>query len=411
MKKKIIIAIIAFVVIGGISISLATQNKAVEVNTQAVIRGSIASYIEEIGEVKVKEHVNIYSPTAGKVSEVMVDIGDKVKEGDLLIKLDGEELSRSIEELEAQRSSILAQYNEAKKPVDKESIAKLNIEISNLEKRITTVEKEVNDKKVLFDAGAISNEEYNAAVRNLDVERGNLEKAKLDLEQLSKPVSGNILAQYEAQLKQLDLQKESLMDSGEDYKITATIEGTVLLKEVEEGSYLQPGMHIMEIGNTNDMYIESDILVGDIIKIKEGSEVILSSDDLDLTELKGKVSKIHPTAYSKVSDLGIEQKRIKIEIEIEDSTLDLKPGYELDIKIIIKKNEDTLYIPEDAVFEMDNKDFVFVVEDDKAILKEVKTGIESQRQIEVLDGLNEGDIVVLSPDNELDNGIRVKVTK
>jgi HlyD family secretion protein len=408
LKRKIIIGFIAFVLIVGVYAALAAQNKAIVVNTQEVTRGAIASYVEEIGEVKVKEHVNIYSPTAGKVSDVMVDIGDKVKKGDILIKLDGEELSRKIEELDAQRSSILAQYNEAKKPVDQETISKLKIEVSNLEKRIATAEDEVNKKKSLFDAGAISKDEYDVAVRSLDVEKGNLEKARLDLEQLTKPVSSNILAQYESQLKQIDLQKQSLLDTGDDFTITATIDGTVLFKEVEEGRYLQPGMHIMEIGNISDFYIESDILIGDVVKIKEGSEVILSSDDLDLVELKGKVSKIHPTAFSKVSDLGIEQKRIKVEIQLEDNTIELKPGYELEVKIIIDRNENGLLIPEDAVFEVDNKDYVFVVEDSKATLREVKIGIKSKKQVEVLDGLKEGDIVILSPDKNLDNGVKVK---
>lgn len=408
MKKKVVIVIIALILIAGVSTAIASQNKAIEVNTEAVTSGSIASYVEEIGEVKVREHVNIYSPTAGKVTEVLVEIGDKVKEGDILIKLDGEELSRRIEELDAQRSSILAQYNEAKKPVDKEAIEKLKIEINNLEKRIITAEKEVNDTKLLYEEGAISSGEYEAAVRNLDVEKGNLQKTKLDLEQLNKPISGNIIAQYEAQLKQIDLQKESLINSGEDYTIMAAIDGAVLMKNVEEGNYLQPGLHIMEIGNTNNLYIESEILVGDAVKIKEGSEVIISSNDLNIVDLKGVVNKIHPTAYSKVSDLGIEQKRIKIDIEIEQPDVQLKPGYELDLDIILERKENTLIIPENAVFEMDNKEYVFIVDNGKTVLREVVTGIESQRQIQIIEGLKEGDLVILSPENSIKEGIKVK---
>lgn len=408
MKKKVVIVIIALILIAGVSTAIASQNKAIEVNTEAVTSGSIASYVEEIGEVKVREHVNVYSPTAGKVTEVLVEIGDKVKEGDILIKLDGEELSRRIEELDAQRSSILAQYNEAKKPVDKEAIEKLKIEINNLEKRIITAEKEVNDTKLLYEEGAISSGEYEAAVRNLDVEKGNLQKTKLDLEQLNKPISGNIIAQYEAQLKQIDLQKESLINSGEDYTIMAAIDGAVLMKNVEEGNYLQPGLHIMEIGNTNNLYIESEILVGDAVKIKEGSEVIISSNDLNIVDLKGVVNKIHPTAYSKVSDLGIEQKRIKIDIEIDQLDVQLKPGYELDLDIILERKEDALIIPENAVFEMDNKEYVFIVDNGKTVLREVMTGIESQRQIQIIEGLKEGDLVILSPENSIKEGIKVK---
>ena len=408
MKKKIIFAIIVIVILGIVA-AIASQNSAVEVNAEEVIKGNISSYVEEIGEVKTKDYVNIYSPTSGKVVDVMVDIGDAVKVGDLLVRLDGEDIARMIEDIDAQKSSALAQYNEAKKPVDDETIEKQNIEINNIETIIENAEKELKDKEVLLDAGAISSYEYESAVRNLDFEKRNLEKARLDLQQLSKPVSSNILTQYEAQLKQLDLQKQSLMDSGKDFTITSTIEGVVLFKDIDEGSYLQPGMHVLEIGNTNSMYIEADILTGDIVKFEEGSQVVISSDDLGLTDIKGQVTKIHPRAFSKISDLGIEQKRIKVEIQINEIVENIKPGYELDLKIITDKSEDTLLAPENAVFDMEGKDYVFTIIDGKAILTQVKTGIESQRQIEILDGIEEGQIIILSPDNEIEDGIKVKI--
>lgn len=113
MKKKIIFAIIVIVILGIVA-AIASQNSAVEVNAEEVIKGNISSYVEEIGEVKTKDYVNIYSPTSGKVVDVMVDIGDAVKVGDLLVRLDGEDIARMIEDIDAQKSSALAQYNEAK---------------------------------------------------------------------------------------------------------------------------------------------------------------------------------------------------------------------------------------------------------------------------------------------------------
>ena len=411
LKKKILIAIIAVVIVGGIVAAIASRDSAIEVSVEEVIRGNISSYVEEIGEIKAKEHVNIYSPTSGRVVDLMVDIGDIVKEGDVLVRLDGDDIGRMIEEIDAQRLSVLAQYNEAKKPVDNEVIEKLNIEIRNIEQRIQAAEKELNDKEVLLEAGAVSRDEYDLALRNLDFEKGNLEKARLDLDQYQKPVSSNILAQYEAQLKQLDIQKQGLMDSSKDFTISSSIDGTILFKNLDEGSYLQPGMHILEIGNTDEMYIEADILVGDIVKFEEGSEVVISSDDLALANIKGQVEKIHPRAFSKISDLGIEQKRIKVEIGIDEIGVAIKPGYELDVKIITDKSENTLIVPEKAVFDMAGKDYVFKVVNEKALLTEVETGIESQKQIEILKGLGEGEVVILSPDNDIEDGIKVKTNK
>lgn len=408
MKKKTIIGLAALIVIIGILTAIASQYSAIEVNAEKVRRGNIASYVEEFGEVKAKDYINIYAPTSAKVESVMVDIGSLAKTGDVLAKLDGQDISRMIEEIDAQRSSILAQYNEAKKPVDSEIIEKLKIEINNMEQRVNTARKNLDDKKILLEAGAISNDEFQLAVNSLDFELGNIEMAKLDLQQLNNPVSSNVLAQYESQLKQLDIQKDALMDSGEDYTIESTIDGTVLFKNIDEGSYLQAGMHILQIANMDYMYIESDLLVGDIVKVEEGSEVIISNKDLDISDIKGQVSKIHPAAFSKVSDLGIEQKRIKIEIEMNEMNKNIKPGYEMDIRIITDKSEDTLTIPENAVFDMDGNYYVFKISDGKAILTQVKTGIESQRQIEILEGLAEGESIILSPDNEIAEGKKVK---
>jgi len=408
VKKRIIIIAVIIVILGATGIYSMTSSNTVEVNAEKVLKGNISEYVEEVGIVKSKNCSTIYSPTAGKISEVLVDVGDKVNKGEVLLRLDSEQLSRQVAELEAQRSAVLAQYNEAKNPSNEENIRKIEIEIENLENRIKTAEKNVNDKEKLYESGAISKEEYESAVRNLDMERNNLRKAILDLEQLKKPVSQNILAQYEAQLKQIDLQIENLRDTGEDYTIVAPISGTVLRKEVEEGSYLNQGMFIMEIGETEELYIETDVLVEDVAKIKERSKVIIYSDELGIDDLKGVVTKIHPTAFSKISDLGIEQKRVKVEIKMENTDFDIKPGYELDLRIIVNSKENALMVPKNSVFEMEDKEYVFIVDNGRAVLKEVKTGIEGQKHIEIVEGLEEGQLVILSPDNSLEDGMKVK---
>lgn len=407
MKRKISIGIIViFIVVAVLYVS--NRSTAVEVNISEVVRGDISEYVEELGVVKPKSSANVYANAAGTVTDVFVDIGDEVKKGDVLVKLDGEKLSRQIAELESQRSAVLAQYNEAKKSVDSKTIEKLELEIKDIEKRIKTAEEIVNNKKVLYDAGAISNEEYQNALRSLEAEENNLEKAKLDLELMKKPVSENTVIQYEAQLKQLDIQRQELEKSGENFTIVASIDGTVLNKLVDKGSYLQPGTHIMEISNTEQLYIESDILVGDIAKVYENAAVAISNKDLDIADLEGVVEKIHPNAFSKISDLGVQQKRIKVDIEMKDVTDNLRPGYDLNIKIITDSKKNALLIPENAVFSLHEKDFVFVNEDGRAVIKEIETGIEGQRKVEVLSGLKEGEIVILSPNENIKEGITVK---
>ena len=386
---------------------MVNKNKTVQVDAAVAVEGSIEKYVEELGIVKAKNQGDIYASTSGTVKEILVDIGDEVKKGDVLVKLDDMQISKEIQGLETERSAILGQYNEAKETVDIESIEKLELTVKDMERRTRRAEETANNSQRLYEAGAISHEEYKNALESLELEKSNLEKTKLDLELMNKPVSKNIIAQYEARLKQIDIQKEKLKDLSRDFTITSNIDGIVLRKTIEEGSYIQPGMDIMEIGNVEELYIESDILVDDIAYVQEGARVKISNKNLGLVDLGGEVQKIYPYAFTKVSDLGVEQRRVKVDIEIKDSIKNIRPGYDLDIKIVVDSKDNTILIPKDSIFDMEGKHFVFVNTDNKAELREVKKGLESQRQVEVISGLKEGEVVILSPDEKIEEGINI----
>lgn len=110
-----------------------------------------------------------------------------------------------------------------------------------------------------------------------------------------------------------------------------------------------------------------------------------------------------------MSDLGIQQKRVKIEIALEEKVENLRPEYDLDIKVIINNSKDVLVIPENAVFQQKNNNYVFVNEKGIAVLMEIETGVESERKIEVVRGLKEGEEVILLPDEELSEGVAISI--
>ena len=407
MKKKIVGAIIIVTLIGIIGFYIGNRNKVVQVDAAAAVEGNIEKYVEELGIVKAKNQGDIYASTSGTVKEILVDIGDEVKKGDILIKLDDMQISKEIQGLETERLAILAQYNETKEPVDIESIEKLELTVKDMERRTQKAEETANNSQMLYEAGAIGHEEYKNTLDNLELEKSNLEKIKLDLELMNKPVSKNIIAQYEARLKQIDIQKEKLKDLSKNFTITANMDGIVLRKTIEEGSYLQPGTDIMEIGNVEELYIESDILVDDIAYVQEGARVKISNKNLGLVDLEGAVKKIYPYAFTKVSDLGVEQRRVKVDIEMKDSIKNLRPGYDLDIKIVTDSKDNIILIPKDSLFNMEGKYFVFVNTNNKAELREVEKGMESQRQVEIVSGVKEGEVVILSPDENIEEGVSI----
>ena len=134
MKKKIVGAIIIVTLIGIIGFYIGNRNKVVQVDAAAAVEKKKKKYVEELGIVKAKNQGDIYASTSGTVKEILVDIGDEVKKGDILIKLDDMQISKEIQGLETERLAILAQYNETKEPVDIERIEKLELKVKDMER-------------------------------------------------------------------------------------------------------------------------------------------------------------------------------------------------------------------------------------------------------------------------------------
>ena len=128
---------------------------------------------------------------------------------------------------------------------------------------------------------------------------------------------------------------------------------------------------------------------------------------IDPAPIIGKIERIYPSGFEKISSLGIEQQRVKIVIAFDNSSLRLRPGVRVDIRIITERKRDVLLIPERALFKSQGRWHVFVVREARAHLTPVEVGPRNDELVEVLEPLREGDIVILSPSIELADGARV----
>lgn len=410
MKKRnikiISIALVVVVIVFLVYYKMQIANGVVA-ETYKVGRGEISEYVEETGTVKSRGERIIYSNTAGEVKNIEVDEGDSVKKEAVLVQMDSDKTDLEIKSLDAQIQGLKATYKEAIKPVDKQKIDKAEAKVETAKANLDEAKRDLKNSKKLYENGAIALDDYKAAQNNLVLQENVLKIAENDLTLLKKGVSGNIRNQYEAQIAELVYQKEILEKTKGDLIITAPADGIVTEIFVKEGAYVQPGTDILEIGNIKELYVEVDVLASEVGDIKEGGLAIIYSDDLGINELKGTVEKIYPKAFSKVSDLGIEQKRVRIDISIPQSSK-LKMGYDVDSKFQLWSKNDTLIVPDNTIFDFEDGKYVFVVENGKAALREVETGLEGEDFIEIKSGLKEGEKVIVSPDEDIKEGINVK---
>ncbi len=410
MKKrniKIISVVLAVIII---TFGIYYKTKSGEAVTAEIYEaklGEVSDFVEETGTVISRNQRVIYSNAMGELKTLHVDEGDNVKAGEVLAEIESEKVDLEIKSLEAQIEGLRSTYKEAVKPVDKSIIANAEASVNNNKVLVEEAKRDLENSEKLYNDGALSSEAYKNAQEYLVLQENNLEIAENELALLRKGVSTNIKNQYEAEIAQLVYQKEILEKSKEDLMIKASTDGIVTEVFLKEGAYVQQGGEVVEIGDINDLYIEVDVLASEVGSIKQEGLVIVYSEDLGIDELKGKVDKIHPKAFSKVSDLGIEQKRVRIEVSVPE-TSNLRIGYEVDTKFRLWSRTNILVVPDNTVFDMDNSKYVFLVEDDIAVLREIEIGLEGEDFIEIKSGLNEGDKIIVSPNEDIEEGIRIE---
>ncbi|MBR0598297.1 efflux RND transporter periplasmic adaptor subunit [Sinanaerobacter chloroacetimidivorans] len=354
-KRKWIILGAAAAAVVLISIIGASMNGA-EVESAVVDKGQVIKLIKESGTVEAENTVVIAAKNSGEIRKVLVEEGDRVTAGSKLMESEVTSAQMDIKSLQSDLAGLQAQYNQAKNLADK--------------------------NKTLYEQGALSYEDYNA--------------------------SNTAAKQLSAQISSLSYTIKSYEESSGAAGVTAPINGTVTEVFIKAGETVTAGASLFEISDLSNIYVKVDLIAEDADLVQVGDPVKVYNEDAGFTDENCKVRKIHVKAQEKMSDLGINQKRVTIEIALSQSTA-LRLGSNLDIEISVDQRENAVRVSDKAVFELENKDYVYVVSDGKAVLREVELGLEGEDFIEVLSGLEEGDVIILSPEDEIQEGTKVKV--
>lgn len=400
-KKKYISIAIVIITIG----FAASQNApGTEVQGTIVDIGSVQRYVTEVGNFEAKTSITLNARLAGVVESVYKVEGDLVKAGDILVELDKGDQLLLIQGTEAEIDAVYADLSEVGR-ADGNKVSQIKSKIAQAQNHYIASKEAYDNNQVLFESGAISKLDLDTSKRNYQNSLESLHIAQNDLTFLTKGVSDPVKNRYESQIEALTAKLELEKRQLEQMSIKAPMDGMVTDKFVEIGDAVGFGTAIEEVSDPNAFHITSDLLVSDAANAEVGYKVKISDPETEAAWI-GRIDKIYPKAFNKVSDLGIEQKRIKVEITAEDMVFD-KFGYEFDLKIIFEDREDVLRCKDSAVFKIDNQDYVFKVVSSKTVLTPVTLGLEGEEYVEILEGLSEGDAIIQSPGNAMEEGLKV----
>lgn len=386
MKKKkggkIILAAVAGVVLTVVVFYVQAANVE-EVEAYRVNKGNIEEGVQIRGRVELEHKKKIYSELSAFVRNISVAEGSRVRADTKLAELEVDGLDTIIK----------------KAGIDLKTSAEM---VKNLESvSIPDLTKAFQLQQENYDRIRQSYESGSAALVELDAARMQQLESEMALKD----------AQHQLKIAKQNTEqaKLQLQDAGknlEKISVVSTMDGVILNKFTEENCAVQPGTPLFEVGDTASAYVRVDVLASDAVKVKLGQKASITGEAAGNRPVEGEVSYIAPEAETKLSSLGVEQQRVEVRIHFDDVSLKQKPGYDVEVGIVTQ-NRNGLQIPLDSVFDSDGKDSVFVIKDDRLEIRNIMTGLENSRFIEVTDGLAEGDYVVANLKNSLKPGQKV----
>ncbi len=349
----------------------------VEVDAYRVEKGDLVESITEEGQLVSEDQRTVYSLYQARIEAVAVEEGEQVERGDLLVVLDTSELEYTLTELRSGLESV-------------------NSEISMVGDNLNTATRNYERIKALYDRDWASRIELEEA-----------EKMKKE--------ARSALESLEAQRNSLNAQIQAIEYRLENHRINAPISGVVTDLNAEEQGLAGPQVPLMRLFQKDEvtdwhLEVEARVLTRDVDFISVGEEVtlIFQRREEDL-KFPGEITRIAEYAEGDISPLGLEEERVTVTIRPDlPDQVTLGPGYKVDVEFITRFAENVLVVPRRALFTYERENALMVVVGDRARVRKVTTGMETRQEVEILDGIGEGDPVILDPQQEgIEDGARV----
>jgi HlyD family secretion protein len=411
--------------------------------------GAIEEYIDERAVTRLPRTYLISMPYDARIEEITLSEGDRVEKNNPdkpLARIVPEDLKLAVDEAEAAVGRLDASIAEnLSKDLEElamrqsyEVVRSMRDTIKAAETRVESgTEKKAYNKRRFerldsaYKSGAITDEEHDRVY--LDYLTAGFDLAQDELvsritkaltvaveifpEMIDQMVKDKLLtdavlkkqrAEASAVLEQVKLRQQR-------GTIVSPVDGVVLQRHVTDERFLGAGEPLLEIGRLEDLQVEADLLSVDVVDAKVGNPVEIYGPAVGAVPAKGRVAKVYPAGFTKVSSLGVEQQRVKVVVSIDPEDLQrlaenrgVQVGYRVHVKIVTDQRDNALVVPRSSLFRgADDQWQLFVAAGNRARLRTVEVGLMNERLAEITSGLQSGERVIRAPPSSLTDGGRV----
>lgn len=400
-------------------------------------KGDIVESFAEKSETRLSQQHPVQVPVSGHIGRVTLKPGDVVRRGQVLAAFDRFDQNSSLLQAQARVSeaeqdlallgnvgverqaaaealsqlSALRQRQGALQAQLREAEARWGQARADVKRWRTMVQKDLMPQRD-FEQAQLSERAAFESVRRLrqellaqgqDQAAAQARVARLREEESRRLSQAPVLQQRVLQAQQEQARAEHALGRAE---IRSPIDG-VVLKRYEEGPRdLTAGSPLLLLGNLKDLEVVCQVLTGDAVRLEKGTPVLLEAAG---KQWKGRVTRVEPAGFTKLSSLGIEQQRVNVVIGLEGAA-GLGVGYQLQAHFQVRSRSQVLLIDRFSALQgAGGERLVWKVEGDRLHSQPIEVGLTSETRLEVTKGLSESDRIVAVPDATLTEGMQIKI--
>ncbi|SCZ79734.1 efflux RND transporter periplasmic adaptor subunit [Acidaminobacter hydrogenoformans] len=382
----------------------APEAQAIAVSVIEVQKTGIENLRTIVGKTQPVQEVSVFAKVPGTVTEVKTEVGQKVNEGELLLRIDDKDIRLQVEQARAGLASARANLNRTNGGAADLQLAQLRSSMAQAELMYQDAGTALESSKVLFEAGAISQFELDSAQTRFKNAETQYLTAKKAVELTESTINKENTAVASAQVQQAQASYELAKSQLDNTSLKSPIAGIVSVRNATQGELISGGVPAFTIVDLSTVVVEISVMQELVNKVAMGDTVALEIAAAGPGPFTGTVTAVSPSA-----DPRTQAYLMKIEVSNTDGAI--KGGMLASVSLATESRESAIVVPLDAVIDDNGKNIVFVAEGDVASRREVATGLSDGVYVEISGGVAEGDKVIIKGQSYLQDKAKITVVE
>ena len=379
--------------------------KPFPVQTVIARRGSLTQSISATGDILAEARVEVFPKIAGHLEELSVEAGDAVRAGQMIARIANAEFQARVARAAAEVDALQAEWAQMQSGALPEEIAQAVDAVEHSRAELANAEGFAERTRGMVERGLQPTQELEDATRRLRQARAAHNSASQRLQLLRSGARSEARQALQARLRAAQAAHDLATIELQHTIISSPMDGIVSHRHVDSGAYVtttDPPVVTIEAMQT--VKIEVPISERDIVAVRPGHRALIEVDAYADEPFPGTVRRLGPT-------VDPSSRSGEVEIGLANPDYRLKPGMFAKVTLVLAEREDVVIVPRDALRPDGSETTVFVVRDGTAYQQPVSTGLMNDTLVEIRDGVAEGDEVVLSGHNSLQDQAPVNVVQ